>query len=370
MRVSRQSYFLLLVVSLVLTAHQVSQGETPSPGSPADSIQLPSGAIFKVASFQTKPIWREVFPPDRPFYAEKHAEIEAKLRGMHARALAKLDGPSVTLYENGNIKTIANYPGGKRQGPFRVWDEDKSMILYTRFKDDKKHGLTCLFKAGVPWLVQEWKAGELVGQSVVARKENEFVPVDDGQQLAQAQKRLSAVEKDIADDEDELKKRMADCFAGLSQRIGTEQEKSYSRALAARSLVKRQANRQAEVGLHSETGILVGREKAVAENNANAVVSAEEQKLQQMNAALEKQARQLYDFALDALEEAMPSVPKATKPVNERRNKKIFSVTYRRMHIRGNPTVTDLIQAESEDDAKKEVLKKCPFAEFQHIEEK
>lgn len=49
---------------------------------------------------------------------------------------------------------------------------------------------------------------------------------------------------------------------------------------------------------------------------------------------------------------------------------KTFAVTYRSMHVKGKPTVTELVHAASADEAKKEILKKCPHAQFTVIEQK
>ena len=68
------------------------------------SIRLPSGTVVKIGSFTAHPKWKQRFPPDQPFFAEKYAE--ENLKGMHSRYSGRLDGASVTLHENGNVKML------------------------------------------------------------------------------------------------------------------------------------------------------------------------------------------------------------------------------------------------------------------------
>jgi len=182
-----------------------------------NSIQLPSGTVVKIATFAVQPKWTEWFPPDHAFFAEKYAE--GNLKGMHSRYSGRLDGPSVTLHENGNLKMLAFYPDGQRQGAFRLWDEDKHLILYSKYQDNKKDGIICLLKDGSPWLIQEWNKGDLQSETLVVRKGSDFVAANDEKQLGEAQKRLSTVEKELNDTENDLKKSMGKWFADEKDRI-------------------------------------------------------------------------------------------------------------------------------------------------------
>ena len=185
-----------------------------------NSIQLPSGTVVKIASFAVHAEWKQVFPPDQPFFAEKYPE--GSLRGMHCRYSGRLDGASVTLHEDGTLKTLMYFPGGHCDGPFRVWDEDNHIVLYSKCQDGKKHGVTCLFKDGTPWLVQEWDKGELQSESVVVRKGGDFVTVDDAEQLAKAKKRLSAVEKELSATIHDVKASVREWFVGEQDRVNKE----------------------------------------------------------------------------------------------------------------------------------------------------
>ena len=207
-----------------------------------DSIQLPSGTVVTVASFAAHPKWKEWFPPDQPFFAEKYGD--ENLQGMHSRYSGRLDGASATLHENGKLKMLAFYPGGQRQGPCRVWDEEQHMLLYSKYKDNKKHGVTCLFKDGAPWLIQEWDKGALQNETVVVHKGSGFVAVDNAEQLAKAKARLSAVEKDLAETESDLKTSLRKWFADEGDRIKKEKEKILTPVALAKHEAARQRIRQ------------------------------------------------------------------------------------------------------------------------------
>ena len=203
-----------------------------------DSVQLPSGTVVKIGSFAAHPKWQECFPPDKPFFAEKYAD--ENLKGMHSRYSGRLDGASVTLYENGNLKMVAYYPDGQHQGPCRVWDEEQHMLLYSKYKDNKKHGITCLLKDGAPWLIQEWNKGAMESETVLVRKGNDFLAVDDPQQLAQAQKRLSAVEAEVAETESDLKTSLRKWFADEGNRVKKEKDKLLTQVARAQHKAREQ----------------------------------------------------------------------------------------------------------------------------------
>ena len=54
------------------------------------------------------------------------------------------------------------------------------MVLYSQYKDDKGHGITCLFKDGIPLTgFEERKADSVEGETVVAgRKEASCVVIE------------------------------------------------------------------------------------------------------------------------------------------------------------------------------------------------
>jgi len=315
-----------------------------------DSIQLPSGTVVKIASFATHPNWKECFPPDHAFFAEKNDE--GNLKGMHSRYSARLDGVSATLHENGNLKILAFYPGGKCQGMFRLWDEEKHMLLYSHYKDNQKHGITCLLNDGTPWLVQEWEKGALQSETVLVRKGSEFVPVDDAEQLAKAQKRLSTIEKELAERERDLKKSLGEWFLDEKSRIKKERDKILTPVAQAQHKVREQGIKKERADESSAAADAVARSHSAAayyeshhrvtariavadsrvagaasavsdaarkasqsadrdiqdaSENAQAVIGDAKHELAQMDKEITEHYEQLYHFALAALEKSLPN---------------------------------------------------------------
>jgi hypothetical protein len=280
-----------------------------------DSIRLPWGTVVKISVFAVQPKWTEWFPQDNEFYAEKYAD--GNLKGMHSRHVGRLDGPSVTLHENGNLKILAFYPEGKRNGPFRVWDEDKHLQMYKKYQDDKNHGITCLLRDDTPWFVQEWEKGVLKNETVLVRKANDVVAIDDKEELAEAKKKLSALENELAESESELNKSMRKWFMSEQERVKKEKDKILDQvALAKHRAVqaaseKENSARTAAAHPYSSAGRAAGADaRADAQHqkefasNAKAVATAAQSKLSQMDKETADRSRQLYDFAMKALKKA------------------------------------------------------------------
>ncbi|MGA2616447.1 MAG: hypothetical protein ABSF26_02485 [Thermoguttaceae bacterium] len=321
---------VMVIVAAVLAAGRVSRGdESPAPRLDGESIQLPSGAGFKIASFEAHPRWTQCFPPDRPFYAEQYTE--GQLKGMHSRYVARLNGPSAMLYENGNVKALSYYPDGHRQGPCRVWDEEKRMLLYAQYKDDKKHGVTCLFKDGVPWLLQQWNMGILESETIVVRKGDGYVSAEGSEQLAQAQKKLSAVEEERTADEGELNSNMRRWFSESRKQAEEEKDKALYKAIHARGEAERQRIRQeadarvAAAHTHeygrdragrvaATDGAFAARDLKGAKQNLSAAKNQLNEKLREMGAAAKRDSKKLYEFAMASLEGAIPSDPSDSRP--------------------------------------------------------
>ena len=108
------------------------------------------------------------------------------------------------------------------------------MLLYSKYNDNKKDGVTCLFREGKPWFVQEWDKGTLQNETVLVRKGSDYVAVDNAAQLAEAQKKLSAVEAEVAETESDLKTNLRKWFADERDRIKKEKEKALTKAALAK----------------------------------------------------------------------------------------------------------------------------------------
>lgn len=391
MRTHRMSYAVLLVVSATcLTAARESRGdESLPPRLGGDSvIKLPSGTTIKTSSLETHPKWREAFPRDGQFFAEKHAE--GGLAGMHGRNQGKLKGPSVYLYENGSLKALAFYPASLREGPTRVYDEEKRLILYARYKEGKEDGVTLFFKDGVPLLAQEWNAGKLESETLLAQKGSDFTASDDATRLTDAREKLAAVKKELADNESELKKRVRTWFADAQERAAEEKDKALRPAMMARIGVAQEKARQEQdartAGAHpySHRGGAAAADEGMAtrdlkadKGNANALAKHAMGELHAMDKALAQGSRELYEFALVALEkatgEAGGTPGSGTVPPNAAASgpgkQKTFVVTYKQGGKNGQ-THTEEIRAASVEEAKGKVREHHPHAKFKSVEEK
>jgi hypothetical protein len=261
------------------------------------------------------------------------------------------------------------------------------MLLFAQYKDDEKHGVTCLFNEGVPWFIQEWKKGVLENETIVARKGKDYVAVDDAGQLAKAKGMLSAVDKEVAENQSELKKTMRTWFAGASELVKKEKDKVLTRVAAAQSKERKQAIRQeadaraAAAGARRWGETTAGRvagadegfaakDRKAANKNLNATTAEAKNKLHEMNSDLEQGSRELYEFAMAALETATrseASEPETSTPGKEPDTQKTFAVTW--TGSRGKRH-TDVIRASSADGAKQEVLKQHSGARINKVEEK
>jgi hypothetical protein len=203
---------------------------------------------------------------------------------------------------------------------------------------------------------------------------------------------LSAAEKEVAENQSELKKTMRTWFAGASELAKKEKDKVLTRVAAAQSKERKQAIRQeadaqvAAAGRRWNGETLAGRVagadegfaakgRKAAEKNLNATTAEAKNKLHEMNSDLEQGSRELYEFAMAALEAATrseASEPKASTPSKEPDRKKTFMVTYQTAKGRNHPseTHTDEVRASSADEAREIVHKQHPKARFKAIEEK
>ena len=379
-------WFPLVVVAAGMACGRVALGDEPrSSRSAGNSIQLPSGAVFKIESLETHPVWKQLFPPDRPFFVEQYPE--GKLQGMHSRYMGRRDGASVMLHENGRLKMLAFYPGGHCEGPCRVWDEDAKIVLYALYKDDKKDGITCLLKDGAAWLVQEWNMGSLEHETVVARKGSGYLPVDDAQQLAEAQQRLSAVENERVKNDNELKEHMRQALVDTRERIEEVKDKVLTRVAHAQARASEERIRQemdarvAAAGARSwgenRAGRVAGADEGLAgsdlkaaNKNAAALTNEAKRELHNLSATFAKGSKEQYQFAMAALEAATrPERSRHPTHVSakESHRQKTFVVTYR---THDGKTHTTDVHAPTAAEAKEKVRENEPRATFTNVKEK
>lgn len=305
-----------------------------------DSIQLPSGTVVKPASFVVRPKWKESFPEGSPFYAEKYPS--GHLLGMYGRDSSKLEGAFASLHENGSLKILGAYANSLREGPYRVWDADKQMLLYSQYKENKKHGITCLFKNGVPWLIQEWKTGNMTSEAVfTSSKKKGWKSVEDPEQLADAKKKLSDIEETLKETDIDAKKHLREWFREEDERIRMQNVKIIRPVQKAEAEAREEAKRKesaeaaragaaAVAGRHpynpyhpsgannrvrgaaiatrnayARESNSAGSDLKAANKNANATANEAKNVLQKRDASIKEEYKDLYQFAMKMLDKSL-----------------------------------------------------------------
>ena len=234
----------------------------------------------------------------------------ANLRGCTAATRASLKARPCICTKTGTSRRWRFILPACREGPTRVYDDEKRMILYARYTAGKENGVTLLFKGGVPWFVQEWNAGTLEGETLLARKGTNFSSIDHATELADAREKLAAVKKELVDDE--LASKIA-CGRGFQTRKTRyrKKDKALRPAMMARIGVAQEKERQerdarvARAHPYSHRGGAAAADEGMAtrdlkadKGNVNALAKRAKGELHAMDAALAQGSRQLYDFAL------------------------------------------------------------------------
>jgi hypothetical protein len=238
----------------------------------------------------------------------------------------------------------------------------------------------------------------LQNETVVARKGSDFVAVDDAKQLAEAQEKMAAVEKEVAEARSDLKNSLRKWFADETDRVKAEKEKVLTKVAGAKSKANEQRIREEEDrreraahyhprrGYEDRTGRVAGAdEKSAAQDrkaagkNAQGVTREAKRELTQMDREINERNRELYGFALTALENSLPDdavlstkTPAAGKvpppPKAEPSDgQKTFVVTYQ---TKNGKMHTEEIIAATAKEAKKKVREHHPHAVFKSIEVK
>ena len=142
-----------------------------------------------------------------------------KVQSICSYYQTKLDGAAATLYENGKLCTLANYHMAARDGWIRVWNENMERLYFAEYKRGKKHGLTCLFRDDLPWYVQQYEKGDLVGAYLVTQKSNPLEAIreqdltpDGAKECALARNKSSELESQMDQGEVKLKKSVREWF--------------------------------------------------------------------------------------------------------------------------------------------------------------
>jgi S1-C subfamily serine protease len=192
------------------------------------NINLPSGVQFTEVMLQIPKGWKEkLFPGNSPIFVWKYPNDE--IEGIFTYDKGKLDGPAVTLYEDGHLCTLANYCQNDLDGPFRMFDENKHRLLYAEYKRDKKWGIVCMFHKGEPRLIQNWDKGKIKEEYLVAFAGDlhRLIPFQefrdqDLQDYNIIKKKLNELEIELQNKELRFKKLLVEYFRKEDERIKQE----------------------------------------------------------------------------------------------------------------------------------------------------
>ncbi|MEX2121842.1 MAG: trypsin-like peptidase domain-containing protein [Pirellulales bacterium] len=136
--------------------------------------------------------------------------------GLFGYQKGLLHGPSVTSYLNKQPMIVAFYEEARRDGPLRIWNEEGRVVFYAQYKRGRPDGLMCLFRRGLPWLVQEHVLGTLkarylvdfsTGQAAVSLV-GVALGAADGDELQAGLAQLAALEERMVEGENLLKREL------------------------------------------------------------------------------------------------------------------------------------------------------------------
>ena len=197
-----------------------------------DNFTLPSGKRLSPTVWDIPTAWHtDCFPLDATnFYVHLHPN--GRVRGVYSfdEANGKLDGWSAALKENGKLWILVNYHQADRDGLLRVWEDSGNIHLYAEYTRGNLDGLACLFRNGVPRLVEEWDAGRHTKEYLVVLRQQKPAAVllrdlgeEEAKEAAEAQRMLSTVWTQMEDGERELKKGLWEWFRAELGRSRREQ---------------------------------------------------------------------------------------------------------------------------------------------------
>lgn len=184
-----------------------------------ERIQLPSGVSLteKLVTLSGDDLVR-MFAQGMPLVMFMHRD--GSLAGVFGYQNGLLNGPAATFTEDGECSFTGNFKQANRDGALRGWDEHGHRMFYGEYLSGRQHGLTCLFKGDLPWLLLEYDKGKLVkahiahfdrsGTAQVASYDDPEKTAKDQSQLAEALAELEKVRAKIDEGEGLVKQRVRD----------------------------------------------------------------------------------------------------------------------------------------------------------------
>ncbi|MGO8749328.1 MAG: hypothetical protein ACLQNE_25485 [Thermoguttaceae bacterium] len=214
---------------------------------PTIAVKLPSGFELNDAVLGVPRDWLDRYFPSSQNNVYAATYSEGKIQGVfHYDKLGRLDGHAATLYETGELETMGFYTANSLQGPLRVWDNNTQRLVYAEYKKGKKQGVCCLFRDGLPWVVQDFDKGQVQSSYLVkftgvtpAVRAATALSDPEKKELESAEQKLNELEEQMADGQQKVKKVVSVSYQKLKQ------------ARASRhSVAAREADRQRDAAAH------------------------------------------------------------------------------------------------------------------------
>jgi hypothetical protein len=139
-------------------------------------VKLDSGSVLSEVTIKLIDNWQsDFFPPGAPVVVAQFPNHT--VNAILSLKLGRLNGPAVTLYEDGHLASVSTYETGELHGDFRLWDGDRHRVFFAQFARGKRDGVSCLFREGRPWLIQDWDKDEAQSQYLVVYKKKDMILV-------------------------------------------------------------------------------------------------------------------------------------------------------------------------------------------------
>ena len=139
-------------------------------------VKLASGSVISEVSLKLSETWQsDHFPSGAPVVVAQYPN--RTVNAILSLKQGRLSGPAVTLYEDGHLASVSSYETGELHGDFRQWNENRRREFFAQYAHGKREGVSCLFREGRPWLIQDWKKDEAESQYLVVYKKKEMVLV-------------------------------------------------------------------------------------------------------------------------------------------------------------------------------------------------
>lgn len=220
------------------------------------SITLPTGKVLTETMLDLPHSWQQkLFSQGAVPYVANYPNDD--VQGVFNLENGKLDGAAAVFYESGRLRTLVFYKDGRRNGVLKQWRDigDQAFfdrLLYAEYLNGKKHGLVCLFRVGLPWLIQEWDKDMPQREYLVKHIAGAPTTIPEGEmspdQIVEhraAKKQLAAMEEEMTENEARVKRQLSEWSRKEVERARSERARELSSKRTA-AISARVADRNAQ----------------------------------------------------------------------------------------------------------------------------